>query len=129
MERRISRRQQGDLGEASAIEWLTRAGALVLIPFGHSPDFDLVAYVNGRLLRVQVKTSTQRVTTPKGHMRSAVVLVTSGGNQSWNGSRKKIDPARFDYLFALTGDGRPMVHTVPDARSAKRDHPGRAEVF
>jgi PD-(D/E)XK endonuclease len=106
MERRINRRLQGDLGEVSAIEWLTRAGALVMIPFGHSPDFDLVAYVNGWMLRVQVKTSTQRLTTPEGHSRSVVALVTSGGNRSWNGSRKKADPSRFDYLFALTGDGR-----------------------
>jgi PD-(D/E)XK nuclease superfamily protein len=106
MERRINRRQQGDLGEVSAIEWLTRAGALVMVPFGHSPDFDLVAYVNGRMLRVQVKTSTQQLTTSEGHKRSVVALVTSGGNQSWNGSRKKADPSRFDYLFALVGDGR-----------------------
>ncbi len=56
MERRINRRQQGDLGEASAIEWLTSVGATVLLPVGHSPDFDLVAEANGRLLRVQVKT-------------------------------------------------------------------------
>ena len=77
-----------------------------MIPFGHSPDFDLVAYVNGWMLRVQVKTSTQQLTTPEGHERSVVALVTSGGNQSWNGSRKKANPSRFDYLFALTGDGR-----------------------
>ena len=42
-ERLINRRQQGDLGEASAIEWLTSVGAMVLIPFGHSPNYDLVA--------------------------------------------------------------------------------------
>lgn len=106
MERRINWRQQGDLGEASAIEWLTGTGAVVLIPIGHSPDFDLVAYTNGRLLRVQVKTSTQRLTTPTGETRSPVTLATSGGNQSWNGTPKKIDPAYFDYLFALTSDGR-----------------------
>src|SRR6476620_11204691 len=106
MERRINRSQQGDLGEASAIEWLTRMGAVVLMPVGHSPDFDLVAYANGRLLRVQVKTSTQQVSTPPGGNRTVVSLVTSGGNQSWDGTRKKIDPARFDYLFALTSDGR-----------------------
>lgn len=106
MERRINRRQQGDLGEVSAIEWLTRMGALVLIPVGHSPDFDLVAYANGRLLRIQVKTSTQQRSTPRGGTRSAVTLATSGGNQSWSGESKKIDPARFDYLFVLTSDGR-----------------------
>jgi PD-(D/E)XK endonuclease len=106
VERRINRREQGDLGEASAIEWLTSVGAVVLIPVGHSPDFDLVAAAQGRLLRIQVKTSTQRAVTPKGHPRSAVMLATSGGNRSWNGTTKRIDPTRFDYLFVLTADGR-----------------------
>ncbi len=106
MDRLINRRQQGDLGEASAIEWLTSAGATVLIPFGHSPDFDLVACANGHLLRIQVKTSTQTAQTPDGRSRSVVGVATYGGNQSWNGLAKKLDPSRFDYLFALTGDGR-----------------------
>jgi hypothetical protein len=106
VKRRINRRQQGDLGEASAIEWLTSVGATVFIPFGHSPDLDLVAYVSGRLLRIQVKTSTQRMTTPGGHVRSTVALATSGGNRSWTGTKKKIDLACFDYLFAHVGDGR-----------------------
>jgi PD-(D/E)XK endonuclease len=106
VKRQINRRRQGDLGEASAIEWLTSVGATVLVPLGHSPDFDLVAEANGRLLRIQVKTSTQLVTTPDGHRRSAVSLATRGGNQSWNGIVRKFDPSRFDYLFALTGDGR-----------------------
>jgi hypothetical protein len=105
-ERLINRRQQGDLGEASAIEWLTRQGATVSIPLGHSPDYDLVAELEGSLLRVQVKTSTQRRLTPEGHERSAVQLATNGGNQSWTGLAKRIDPSRFDFLFALTGDGR-----------------------
>jgi PD-(D/E)XK endonuclease len=106
VERSINRRQQGDLGEASAIEWLTNLGATVLLPFGHSPDFDLVAAAQGRLLRVQVKTSTQRIATPGGGTRCAVALATRGGNQSWSGKAKKINPARFDYLFAHIGDGR-----------------------
>ena len=57
-ERLINRRQQGDLGEASAIEWLTRQGAIVCVPLGHSPDIDLIADYDGRLVRVQVKTTT-----------------------------------------------------------------------
>jgi hypothetical protein len=105
-QRLINRRQQGDLGEASAIEWLTSAGATVLIPFGHSPDFDLAAYAHGRVLRIQVKTSTQSVRTPEGEWRSAVALATRGGNQSWSGISRTFDPSRFDYLFALTEAGR-----------------------
>jgi Holliday junction resolvase-like predicted endonuclease len=106
MERRINRRQQGDLGEASAIEWLTRQGATVFLPLGHSPDVDLIADFNGRPLRIQVKTTTQRAVTPDGHERFPVSIVTNGGNQSWNKVSKVFDPSRFDFLFVLTGNGR-----------------------
>src|SRR2546423_1721160 len=101
MERLINRRQQGDLGEASAIEWLMAMGATVLLPVGHSPDFDLVAEARGRLLRIQVKTSTY-----SARSRSQVELATRGGNRSWSGVAKTFAPSRFDYLFVLTGDGR-----------------------
>jgi hypothetical protein len=106
VKRTINRRQQGDLGEASAIEWLTSRGALVLVPFGHSPDYDLVAQIDNRLLRIQVKTSTQETRTPKGDVRFPVSLATCGGNQSWTGVVKTIDPETIDYLFVLTGTGR-----------------------
>jgi hypothetical protein len=105
-ERKLNRSEQGDLGEASAIEWLTSAGATVLLPLGHSRDYDVVADANGRLLKVRVKTSTQVSTTARGHRRYVVALATRGGNQSWNGTAKPLDPDRADYLFALTDGGR-----------------------
>jgi hypothetical protein len=106
VKRILNRRQQGDLGEISAVEWLTRQGALALLPVGHSSDFDLVAQVAGQLLRVQVKTSTQEIRTPNGHLRYPVALVTNGGNQSWTGVSKVIDTEKIDYLFVLTASGR-----------------------
>lgn len=105
-ERLINRRQQGDLGEVSAIEWLTRKGATVSAPFGHSPDYDLIADFEGRLLRVQVKTSTVREFTPNGHERWTVRIATNGGNQSWTGMTKSFDPTTVDLLMVLVGDGR-----------------------
>lgn len=105
-ERLINRRRQGDLGEASAIEWLTGVGATVLIPIGHSPDYDLVAEVNSRLYRVQVKTSTRRSTRADGSARFHVQLATRGGNRSWSGVAKSFDPRRVEYLFVLVSDGR-----------------------
>lgn len=104
-QRLINRTQQGALGEASAIEWLTGKGATVLIPFGHSPHFDLAAEIEGSLIRVQVKTSTQERATPSG-TRTTVRVSTCGGNQSWTGIAKKLDPTRFEFLFVLTGSGR-----------------------
>ena len=106
MERLINRRQQGDLGEASAIEWLTRQGATVSAPLGHSPDYDLIAEVDRALVRVQVKTTTCRRKTHDGHERWHVSIRTNGGNQSWTGRTKRFDPAQADALFVLVGDGR-----------------------
>src|SRR5439155_17044542 len=80
-------------------------GANVLIPLGHSPDYDLVAEIDSRLLRIQVKTSTYLETRPNGQTRYQVQLATNGGNQSWSGVAKRFDPSRFDYLFVLAGDG------------------------
>lgn len=88
------------------MEWLASKGALVWIPLGHSPDVDLIAELDGRMLRFQVKTSTQCVSTARGHSRWRVMLATNGGNQSWSGATKTFDPARIDFLFVLVSDGR-----------------------
>jgi PD-(D/E)XK endonuclease len=96
-------RRQGDLGEAAAIHWLTSIGAIVSFPLFHSPDYDLIAELDGKLLRVQVKTSTCLYEST-GHY--AVQLATSGGNQSWTGTVKRFDPDLVDFLFVLVGDGR-----------------------
>jgi hypothetical protein len=93
--------RQGDLGEASALEWLTGQGAQVYVPFGHAPDADLMAILDGRALRIQAKTSGRRRT---GGWE--VALATRGGNQSWSGVSKCFDSARCDYLFVLVADGR-----------------------
>jgi hypothetical protein len=103
----VNRRVQGDIGEASAIEWLTCNGALVWVPMGHSPDVDLMAEFEERLVRVQVKTSTQLVgPTSDTGQRWKVAIATRGGNQSWSGVTKQFDPRSTDYLFVLTGNGR-----------------------
>ena len=85
----------------SAMCWLATQGATVFIPGGHSPDVDLIANFGDEVVRVQVKTAS--------HYRNArweVTLCTRGGNQSWNGIVKRLDPRRCDTLFAHVGDGR-----------------------
>jgi hypothetical protein len=34
------------------------------------------------------------------------MVCTRGGNQSWNGVVKELDPTAIDYLFVLVADGR-----------------------
>jgi hypothetical protein len=94
-------RGQGDQGERSAMLWLGARGAGVFMPVFHSPDFDLIADWGAGLVRVQVKTSNCF-----RNGRWDVTVCTRGGNQSWNGLIKYLDPNRYDYLFVLVGDGR-----------------------
>ncbi|MDQ3933399.1 MAG: group I intron-associated PD-(D/E)XK endonuclease [Actinomycetota bacterium] len=97
----LTPRQQGNLGEYSAVEWLMSRGIPVAIPIGHSPDWDLVADLGDRAVKVQVKT-----TGCHRAGRWEVSICTRGGNQSWNGLAKYFDTNRCDYLFVLVGDGR-----------------------
>ena len=94
-------RWQGDQGERSAIAWFLERGIPVFFPLGHSPDIDLVAVIDGRLVGIQCKTSTAY-----RKRRWEVTVATRGGNRSWNGLVKYLDPDRYDYLFVLVGDGR-----------------------
>jgi len=98
---RLGPRQQGDVGELSAMCWLTENGWSVYLPVGHSPDIDLVALRGDEVARVQVKTSTQRVGG-----RFTVTICTRGGNRSWSGLVKRFGPERCDYLFVHCADGR-----------------------
>ena len=98
---RMSPREQGDFGEQSAIDWLRWHGYAVYLPLGHSPHCDLIAEDGARLLRVQVKTSTVFLKN-----RWDVAVCTRGGNRSWSGIVKHLDPSRIDYLFVVVADGR-----------------------
>ena len=97
----LSPREQGDLGELSALAWLTEQGAKVSIPLGHSPDYDVIAEFDGQLARIQVKT-----TRFHRNGRWCAMIATRGGNQSWSGLVKRFEPSRYDYLFVLAADGR-----------------------
>ena len=94
-------RRQGDLGELSAMEWLASLGAAIYVPFGHSPDVDLVAELGERLVRVQVKTCGL-----SRNGRWEVALATRGGNRSWSGVVKRFSSQRADFLFVHVADGR-----------------------
>jgi hypothetical protein len=95
----LTPREQGDFGELSAMAWLAFRSAHIAIPLGNNRHWDLIAELDSRVLRVQVKTGR---CMRRG--RWEVRVSTSGGNQSWNGVVKLLDTSRFDYLFVLVGD-------------------------
>lgn len=93
---------QGDQGEYSAIAWLGWSFDSVAVPLGNCSDYDAVAEIDGRLVKVQVKTSRQAI----ANGRFSVTLCTRGGNQSWNRIVKRFSAERCDYLFVHIADGR-----------------------
>lgn len=84
------------------MQWLANQGAHIYVPVGQSPDYDFIAALDGRLVRVEAKTSTSQ----NGNGRWSVLVATRGGNQSWSGVAKHFDPDRCDFVFAHVGDGR-----------------------
>jgi hypothetical protein len=102
-------RGQGERGEQLAALWFEARGVPVFAPRFHNPrDFDFIVDWNDGAERVQVKTSTQ---LRKG--RWEVTLCTRGGNRSWSGLVKRLDPTRYEYLFVLVADGRQWL--IPSA--------------
>ena len=101
---------QGDQGEYSAIAWLGQTQAVVLVPLGNCSDYDVATEIDGRLVKVQVKTSRQQL----GDGRYGVTLCTREGNQSWNRIVKRFSPERCDYLFVHTAGGRRWF--IPSAK-------------
>jgi hypothetical protein len=97
----LTPREQGDIGELSAMYWLASKGAHIWLSVANHPDCDLIAQFDRQLLRVQAKTSTCFY-----RRRWSVALCTRGGNRSWNGLVKRLDPTRCDYVFVLVADGR-----------------------
>lgn len=109
-------REQGDWGELAAMTWLLSQGASVYRPVFHSPDVDLVAVLDGQVMRIEVKTTARR----RANGYWGATIATRGGNQSWSGLVKYFDPDRCDYLFVLVADGRQwFISTAAlDCRSA-----------
>ena len=102
-------KKQGDAGLGSAIAYFTHMGYTVCLPLTDSQDYDLVVDIDGRLSRVQVKTTRQ--VGPKGKYR--VDLRTQGGNQSWSGVSKRFDSTKVEYLFVLLDNGE--TYCIPSS--------------
>lgn len=96
----MNSKKQGDVGLGAAIGYFATCGYTVSIPLTDSQEYDLVVDIDGKLCKVQVKTTRQL--NKNGSFN--VCLSTQGGNQSWNGTVKCFDNTLVDFLFVLCGD-------------------------
>jgi hypothetical protein len=93
----MNSRLQGNIGLADAIAHFEKKGVRVLLPLTDSLPYDLVIDDNGRLDRVQVKTTTQKTEANSFE----VGICVKGGNKS-RYSVKSFDPTEYDWLYVLT---------------------------
>jgi hypothetical protein len=91
-------KKQGNIGLAHAILWLEKHDYQVYIPLTDSQDADLVADIDGKLCRIQVKTTYFK--SPYGIYKAN--LRVSGGNRSGTGKVKLFDPSKVEYVFVIT---------------------------
>lgn len=96
----MNTKEQGDIGVAHAIYWYTLQGYKVSIPNTDSTRYDLIVDKDGKLFRVQCKTTFR-----KGkYGKYEVSFRTSGGNQSWNKVVKFISSDETDLVWVTTED-------------------------
>ncbi len=91
---------QGNVGEALAIGALAKAGYAVAIPLQNNLPYDLIVDKDGKLSRVQVKTTTSRKETGWN-----VYLATSGGNTRQH-TKKRFDNTLCDFVFVVADNMR-----------------------
>lgn len=94
---------QGNIGESRAIYELTKMGYGLYKPLYHNVKADFIAERDGKLYKVQVKTSNVDRKTPNGGF--AVQLASRGGNTKVNTIRQRHE-GDYDLLFVLHKTGR-----------------------
>lgn len=98
---------QGNLGLGKAIEYFVSHNIPVSIPLNDTQSYDLVADFNGKLQRVQVKTSRA---TENG-ISYTVQLRNTGGNRTGNVRQVAFDNNSSDYLFIYTANEK--IYLIP----------------
>ena len=68
----VNTKRYGNIGEAMAISLFVKHGIPIAIPFGDNEKYDLIAEFNGKLNKIQVKTS---ITVYSPLMKRTVLLL------------------------------------------------------
>ena len=98
-------KQKGDIALGFAIQHFISNGYEVCLPVGDKRDYDLIVEKDGHLQRVQVKYAGFY---PSRYNQCRVALRITGGNQSYNYSKKYSDNA-FEILFIYTARGQMYI--------------------
>ena len=109
----VNFKKQGDVEMCYAIAYYSKLGWTISIPVTDSQDYDLIVDTGTKLLKVQVKTTTQK----SNYGVYIANLKTCGGNRSGD-TIKTFESNQSDLIFILTDSGD--CYSIPrDAVSSK----------
>ncbi len=115
----LTSQRQGDLGEASALEWLV---SLERSSGCSSPSVARRTTTSSRRLNWAIVPDPGQdlaVQDPKRNKQLGGELETRGGNQSWRGTvEARSSPSRCDFVFVVLVDGRRWF--IPSAAISAR---------
>jgi len=99
----LNRTTQGNVGLGMAIAYFTMAGKTVSVPLNDNQSYDLVVDLEGKLQRIQVKTT--------GFKRgSSFCVAMKATRHNRSGIKTNLfEPATCDYVFVLTEEGTRYV--------------------
>lgn len=88
---------QGNIGFGMAIAYFTSQNIAVSIPLNDTQKYDLVIELDGKLNKVQVKTTAFKE-------KNFVVQLKNSGGSSGKSVIRNFDNTSCDYLFILTSE-------------------------
>lgn len=97
---------QGNIGLGRAINYFTSHSITVSIPLNDTQKYDLIVDMDGKLSRIQAKTSRF-----KESGSSYRVLLKNCGGSSGKSKSRLFDNKSCDYVFILTGDDK--MYLIP----------------
>lgn len=89
----MNSKEKGAVGVAKAIAYYAAQGLPVFVPVSDISRFDLVVLRDGKLMRVEVKTTAS--------ITNEVSLRTKGGNKSGTGKEARISSEDCDLVYCV----------------------------
>lgn len=110
----LSSKQKGNLTELQCITSFYQLGYNVSIPYGENSRYDFIADINGKLIRVQVKTSSEKDEGKSFEFSCRSTRVNSTGSVS-----KKYTADEIDYFCTFFKEECYLIPVSECSRSKK----------
>lgn len=113
----IDTKRKGNLTELQCITAFTELGALVSIPFGEDSRYDFIADINGKLVKIQCKSSSEIIDNDEVVAIKFRTVRSSGSNASTY-TRTKYTKEEIDY-FSTFYKGKCYIVPVEQCSNEK----------